>query len=123
MERSALYALLIAVVGYLVAACHQITEYPQQPKVSKVGTVASVMVQVNYVSIAELNSLMDGRKVQCSHRYGELVYGCADISPLLVLAGVCPIYVVHPDRLDAFNQVVMLAILGHEFLHCLGWRH
>lgn len=42
------------------------------------------------------------------------IYACAQAGPL------CRIWAPKPRSFDDYDRLIAL---GHEFLHCLGWKH
>lgn len=105
---------LLAAAVLLLAACeHRVTEYPVQPKLIAAPSVKHVYVVVNWIE------LIDEIQDECK-THGATWYGCSKPLQTGPDIGNCTLWVLMPKD---FNDVVRLAILGHDFFECLGARH
>jgi hypothetical protein len=104
-----------AALQLLLPACsvlsHQITGYPTQPAMTQPPVVQTTTVEVNWTADVDEIGKHCGQD--------KIYYGCASYTPVLG-HGICTVWAPLPS---SFNDLVRLAILGHEFLHCLGARH
>lgn len=101
--------VLLLILCLLLSGCHTISAYPVgQPDLVTKSSLTEVRVSVNWVkSVDQLNSLC---RVP-----DKIVYGCA-----FSYENYCKIHVIEPRD---FDDIALLAMLGHEFWHCLGARH
>lgn len=100
----------------LTACAHQVTDYPERPGMT-VGIDRSVEVvdlRVNWHdSVDEVDQI-------CGPVKGlVIVYGCATWK-IVGDKSYCVIQAVPPS---SFNDIPLLAVLGHELIHCFGARH
>lgn len=105
--------LLLLLVSILLTGCHSIDAYPntQSPLLSK-STVNSVYVHVRWHK--SVDTLTDA----CTND-NRLMYGCAYFTTI-ENKNFCVIHAIEPKD---FGDAAKMAILGHEFWHCLGARH
>jgi hypothetical protein len=101
--------LSAAVLLLAIAACHQVTDYTPQPRMTQGPTKSANFVVVHWVG-DDIDEVVRA----CPELKGGTYYGCARDN------GVCDVWVQQPKD---FNDVARLAVLGHEILHCLGARH
>ena len=102
--------ILLCILCLLLSGCYTITEYPSpQPPLTVKSSIPEVTVKVNWVQSVDQISQACGAN-------NRLLYGCAYSYP----GNRCEIYVIEPRD---FNDIALLAMLGHEFWHCLGARH
>lgn len=101
--------VLVFILCLLLTGCHTISAYPVgQPELINKSSLTEVTVAVKWVkTVDQLNSVCGSPN--------RLTYGCA-----ISLGNHCTIHVIEPRD---FNDVPLLAMLGHEFWHCLGARH
>jgi hypothetical protein len=108
-----LLALILLVL--CTSSCYAITGYPEQPKMIDGPSVTSTVVTVDWVrGVDEMQRL-------CSPELGtdKIWYACASVSRIGNTT-FCTIHAIMPKD---FNDEVLLAVLGHEFYHCLGATH
>ena len=100
----------------LTGCAYQVTDYPTQPEMT-VGIDRSV-------EVVDL-------RVHWHNSVDELAHSCKDSRPMFVVYG-CAKWVVQDGRsycvIQAippkdFNDIPLLAVLGHELVHCFGARH
>jgi hypothetical protein len=104
---------LILALGLLgLCSCHQITDYPQQPALITPCTLTEATIKVNWVKdVDEIMKACHGT---------HTLYGCAEPEWTGGSTVVWKLTVVQPKD---FNDVPVLAFLGHEVCHALGGVH
>lgn len=106
--------LLPLLASVLLTGCYSITKYPdlELPTITK-STTTTVKVYVQW------HESVDSITKACSDNKNILIYGCA-VSFTSKENSICIIHAMEPKN---FSDAPKLAILGHEFWHCLGARH
>jgi hypothetical protein len=99
-------------VTVIIAGCaHQITEYPTQPLLTRPAIFSHAVITVEWVRT------VDEVKARCT---GILPYACAKDRYNVGSTAFCTIVAIEPRD---FNDLALLAILGHESWHCFGAEH
>lgn len=117
MNRRHLTTLALAIlVNIALWGCHTITSYPEQPSMNQPvnRNVETIEVTVRWHDTVDAvdNACGDARV------RNEVVYGCARI---YFDRGIkCTINAIPPKD---FNDVPLLAVLGHELVHCFMGTH
>ena len=100
-----------------LSGCYAVTSYPDQPAMtSQINkSMDSIVVSIKWHdSVDEVEKACAGVQKQKT----SLVYGCARFS---FDGGVkCIIDAIPPKD---FNDVPLLAVLGHELVHCFMGTH
>lgn len=107
MRRAAL-----AIAALLFTGCYQVTDYPKQPPTLTRCELTDVHLHIRWVVD------VDEAAKACARE--SLTYGCTE--KILYLEGVRHAYLVLPRPRD-FNDVPLIATLGHETCHALGGTH
>ena len=102
-------------LALLLAGCaHTITAYPEQPK----QTHAVDQVEIVTLRLKWLPSV-DAIQERCNPVARRIVYACAEVVKTTE-GTLCWIYAMPPKD---FNDLPLLALLGHEVMHCYMARH
>lgn len=109
MRRLLAILLPWAALAALFGCAHHVTAYPEQGALERRAIVSYAYIAVQWVTRVDD---IEGCK--------GLVYGCAHVVIDDQGYGHCTIFVFQPED---FNDYLRLAMLGHEFWHCLGARH
>lgn len=95
----------------LLTSCeYKVNDYPPQPAMTIPPYLGAVQIAVYW------HQNVDEIAQFCPKKDNLIVYECA----LTLKTGSCVIHALQPKD---FNDTPKLAMLGHEFLHCLGAQH
>ena len=117
MKGSVTRAGAVAASLCVLAGCHVLSEYPEQPPITTGGSVERSRVRFSAVrDVGELQGKCMNRDPRILH------YACAypSIEHMNPKRSVCTIFALLPEGAD---DTVKLAILGHELWHCFGAAH
>ena len=107
----------MAVSGWILAGCHTMVQYPDQPPLTTAGSVERSRVRFNVVRD------LDELQAKCMNRDPNyFVYACAYpyIDHMNPKRSVCTVFAFLPD---GPADTTKIAILGHEVWHCFGAAH
>lgn len=108
-----MYKILFLVSFAFLTGCYSITHYPEQQHTISKSTITHTEVKVIW------HKDVDEMPKECKRFSNATLYGCAMVFKN-EKKSVCILHAIEPNN---FNDTAKLAVLGHEFWHCLGARH
>lgn len=108
-----MFKFSLVILTSILVGCYSITQYPE----INLQTLSKSRVNQSNISVVWHNSV-DSINHSCGNKNFTL-YGCA-LPNFNNVSNSCTIHVIEPKN---FNDVALLAVLGHEVWHCFGAKH